>query len=68
MDLLYPGDDGIIPVEIKSAMTYHPEFLSDIRYFRKLNPASPAGWVVYAGELEFSGDDYRTVHFDKAFG
>jgi len=67
VDLLYPADGGIIPVEIKSAQTYHPEFLSGIRYFQKLSGSSVPGRVVYAGELEFEGEDYCVAHFAKAF-
>lgn len=67
VDLLYPADSGVIPIEIKSAMTYHPEFLSGIRYFQKLSGSANPGWVIYAGELEFDGEDYRTVHFANAF-
>lgn len=68
VDLLYPTDRGVIPVEIKSAMTYDPEFLSGIRYFQKLSGSNQPGWVIYAGDLEWESDDYRTVHFAKAFG
>lgn len=67
VDLLYPSAHGVIPVEIKSAMTYHPEFLSGIRYFQKLSGSTNPGWVVYAGELEFDGEGYRTIHFANAF-
>lgn len=67
VDLLYPTGNGVIPVEIKSAMTYHPEFLSGIHYFQKLSDSQNPGWVIYAGDLEVQGDDYRTVHFSNAF-
>ncbi len=67
IDLLYPKDGGVIPVEIKSAMTYSPEFLSGIRYFQKVSGSETLGWLVYAGDLELNGEGYRTVHFANAF-
>ena len=68
VDLLYPTDHGTIPVEIKSAMTYDPSFVSGIRYFQKLSGSTEPGWVIYAGELEFAGEGFRTIHFAHAFG
>lgn len=68
VDLLYPTDHGTIPVEIKSAMTYDPSFVSGIRYFQKLSGTTEPGWVIYAGELEFAGEGYRAIHFAHAFG
>lgn len=67
VDLLYPTEGGVIPVEIKSAMTYDPGFLSGIHYFQKLSGSCNPGWVVYAGDMEVSGESYRTVHFANAF-
>jgi hypothetical protein len=58
----------VIPVEIKSAMTYSSDFLSGIRYFQKVSGTATPGWLVYAGDFEVQGEDYRTVHFTNAFG
>ena len=67
IDLLYPTGGDVIPVEIKSAMTYSSEFLSGIRYFQKLSGSTTPGWLVYAGDFEVQGEDYRTIHFANAF-
>jgi predicted AAA+ superfamily ATPase len=67
VDLLYPGEAGIIPVEIKSAMTYNPEFQAGIRYFQKISGSSQPGRIIYAGELEFGNDTCQVVHFSNAF-
>ncbi|MDV7391276.1 DUF4143 domain-containing protein, partial [Arthrospira platensis SPKY1] len=67
VDLLYPTDNGVIPVEIKSAMTYDREFLSGIHYFQKISTSGIPGWVIYAGELEFEGNDYRVMNYTNAF-
>lgn len=67
VDLLYPTDSGVIPVEIKSAMTYDREFLSGIRYFQKLSASTDPGWVIYAGDLEFDGEGYRVMNFANVF-
>jgi len=67
VDLLYPGKEGIVPIEIKSAMTYTPEFLKGIRYFQKLSDSQQPGRVIYAGELEFNSEEAEVVHFENAF-
>lgn len=67
VDLLYPGENGVVPVEIKSAMTYNPEFQSGIRYFQKLSGAATPGRIVYAGELEFRNEICHVVNFANAF-
>ena len=67
IDLLYPKDGGVIPVEIKSAMTYSPDFLSGIRYFQKVSGSNTPGWLIYAGDLELNSKDYRTTNFANAF-
>lgn len=36
-------------------------------YFQKLSGSNQPGWVVYAGDLEWSSEDYRAVHFANAF-
>jgi predicted AAA+ superfamily ATPase len=60
VDLLIPCGRQLIPVEIKSGATFHPEFIRGIRNFRKT--AGPeiclSGQVWYNGETahEFKGE------------
>jgi len=68
VDLLYPKGSEVIPMEIKSAMTYHSDFQSGVRYFQKLNDTQTLGRVIYAGELEFDTEYCQVVQFENAFG
>lgn len=67
VDLLYPHGTGFTPIEIKSAQTFHEEFVKGIRYFQKVSGSGSPGRVVYAGELEFASDAYDVIRFDRAF-
>ena len=67
MDLLYPFGASVIPIEIKSAMTFHADFESGIRYFQKLTGSMQSGRIIYAGETEFVTDGYEVVNFSRAF-
>jgi predicted AAA+ superfamily ATPase len=55
------ADEGTIlhPTEIKSSMTFHPDFLKNLRYYNQLQSANsskapPAGECVYAGNESYS--------------
>jgi len=67
VDLLYPRGNALIPMEIKSAQTFHEEFAKGIRYFQKITQSDTPGRIIYAGTTEFTSDDYETVHFAHAF-
>jgi predicted AAA+ superfamily ATPase len=68
IDLLFPRHTDVIPVEIKSAMTFDQSFVADIRYFQKLAGNDTPGWVVYAGDTEFSSEYYQVMNFANVFG
>lgn len=67
VDLLYPDGRDVIPVEIKSSMTFDSGFAANITYFQKIAQSTTQGWIVYAGDTEFSSESYRAVHFANAF-
>lgn len=48
-------------------MNYDREFLSGIHYFQKISTSGIPAWVIYAGELEFEGNDYRVMNYTNAF-
>ncbi len=50
VDILAPSNDGIIPIEIKSAATFRPAFFRGIEYFREYIQPGPKGIVVYGGD------------------
>lgn len=65
IDLLWDRQRDLVPMEIKSAMTWHKDFPKAIRRFQKHIPVSERGYVIYAGELEPSGKGYAARHFSK---
>lgn len=67
IDLLYPHGSDVIPIEIKSAMTFDQSFTKNILSFQKLSGGTLPGWIIYAGDTEFSSDRYRVIHFAHAF-
>jgi predicted AAA+ superfamily ATPase len=67
VDLLYPSGSAMIPIEIKSAQTFHKDFAKGIRHFQKIASSETPGRVIYAGDSEFISEGYETVHFSRAF-
>lgn len=58
IDLIADRGNFLHPTEIKSSMTFHPDFLKNLRYFNKLqsadsNDTPPAGECVYAGNESY---------------
>lgn len=53
VDLLFQRGHELVPIEIKSSMTFNPSFLSGIKKFRKIAPDRCVdGYVVYGGVEE----------------
>lgn len=50
VDLLMPQPEGLIPIEIKSAATFRPDFFRGVEYFRSQIEPGPKGVVVYGGD------------------
>lgn len=63
VDLIYEDKRKLLPVEIKSAMTYHKSMLKGLQYFRNTAKNASGGMVIYAGELEFSSEDFLVRKF-----
>ena len=49
-DLIVKQGRSLIPVEIKSSMTFHADFIKPIRVFCKQEKAAYAPALIYAGE------------------
>ncbi|MFN2424395.1 MAG: ATP-binding protein [Cryomorphaceae bacterium] len=56
IDLMIDSASGFLPVEIKSAETFHPEFKKNILKIMDLSGVSE-GRVLYDGAQEFKGSD-----------
>ncbi len=63
VDLLWENQRRLVPMEIKSSMTWHRELPAQIRKFRKTVPEAERGAVIYAGELLPEDEDFRAVAF-----
>ena len=67
VDLIYKKQNQLIPIEIKSAMTFNKNFVKGVSYFQKLSPKATIGYVIYSGDLVFDSDDYSILNFVDTF-
>lgn len=64
VDLIVKSGHELIPVEIKSAETFHADFLKSVKFFKKVTAdRSPKGYVVYAGYLEQQLKDIDVLNY-----
>lgn len=66
IDLVYKKANELIPVEIKSAQTFHPDFLKGLGRIKKIFPGRvPKSFLGYDGDLELVLQDSEIVNFRK---
>ena len=58
VDLVQETSAGLIPIEIKSSMTFDKSFLKGLNYFQKLQ-GQEGGHVVFRGDESFDFNQYR---------
>ena len=63
VDLLFRKNRQLIPIEIKSAMTFNPEFAKGIAQFQKIASSAQKGYVIYAGNLTPELSHASVLHF-----
>jgi hypothetical protein len=63
VDLLFRQNRQLIPIEIKSAMTFHPEFAKGIAQFQKIASSAQKGHIIYAGNLTPELSHASVLHF-----
>ena len=63
VDLLFRQNRQLIPIEIKSAMTFNPEFADGIAKFQKTTSSTQKGCIVYAGNLTPELSHASVLHF-----
>ena len=80
LDLLFKQGSVLIPVEIKSSMTFQPGFIRGIKYFQELtqkcrtevpHSGKTQGYVIFAGDLAYRAEDYTLLNYRdtaKVFG
>ncbi len=68
VDLIFQEKRKLIPIEIKSAMTFNDKMLKNIRFFQKLNTGKNGkGYLVYAGNLPFQKDESEVLNFTETY-
>ncbi len=63
VDLLFRQNRQLIPIEIKSAMTFNPEFAKGITHFQKIASSAQKGHIIYAGNLAPELPHASVLHF-----
>ena len=63
VDLVLDRRPSPLPIEIKSAMTWHPDFLKGLRRFGELIGSVEPGFLVYGGDMETVGDTATTLNY-----
>ena len=68
IDLLLNENRELLPMEIKAARSYNPDFSEAITKFRSLVPNAKPGAVIYSGDLMPTILDTRFVNFTATAG
>ncbi len=63
LDLIYKRGRELVPVEIKSSMTFHQGFTKGITFFHNLSKESARGFVIYSGELAYESESYNLINY-----
>ena len=64
VDLIQKKGNELIPYEIKSAQTFHPEFLKGLKRFKKIfKERINEMFLIYDGEMEVTIDNVQLLNF-----
>ena len=63
LDLIYKKGRELVPIEIKSSMTFHRDFIKGIIFFNGLSKSTTKGFVIYSGELVYESADYNLINY-----
>ncbi len=67
VDVIYKKGHELVPIEIKSSQTYHPQFTEKLRYFQSIvGGRAPEAFLIYAGEAEQRIHATRLLNFKHA--
>lgn len=64
VDLLFATHEGLVPIEIKAAMTYNNNFGKGIRHFQRNNKKAIKGYLLYGGNLSLTTENYTVLNFN----
>jgi predicted AAA+ superfamily ATPase len=65
VDMIIKSGINLIPVEIKSAMTFNEDLLKGLRFFTKKIPDSINGYLIYSGDLQFTKENIEIINFNN---
>jgi len=64
LDVIFKQAEQLIPIEIKSAQTFHEQFLKGVKYFKKIaGDRMPSGFIVYAGEQQQNLHGFELINY-----
>ena len=67
VDFIFQRGRTLIPIEVKSAKTFHAEYLKGIRFFQELaGDRAPQGYLIYGGSQEERLGSSTLLPFEKA--
>lgn len=68
VDVIFKKGHDLIPIEIKSSMTFNTAFIKSLDFFKKLNPdRSPCGFLIYAGDQEQQIASNHLLNYKHAY-
>lgn len=67
IDIIFKKGHDLVPIEIKSSKTYHPDFITKLDFFQKIaKERSPLAFLIYAGEAEQRIQNTSLLNFKHA--
>jgi uncharacterized protein len=67
IDIIYKKGHELVPIEIKSSKTYHPQFMEQLRYFQSIaQERAPRAFLIYAGTAEQRIQTTELLNFKHA--
>ncbi|MCP4702589.1 MAG: ATP-binding protein [Gammaproteobacteria bacterium] len=63
LDLIFKQGCELVPVEIKSSMTFHQNFAKGITYFKRLTKSKAPAYIVFTGDAVHRSADYEAVNY-----
>lgn len=67
IDIIYKKGHELVPIEIKSSKTFHPEFIQRLQYFQTIaKNRAPQAFLIYAGESEQNIQTIKLLNYKHA--
>lgn len=68
VDFIFQSGNQLVPMEVKSSMTFNKDFVAGLEYFQKLvGKRSTKGFLIYAGPQEQSIGKFELIHYTHAY-